>query len=928
MVLPASFAWATPAFSLNFNGPDRSWQLMPGGAPAQILAQEIIPGGAHDQNGLERIVVVGAAGQSALLVVPIPQMAVLDELQVRLWVNGTRPDLQLGVRVVLPRSRDANGRSPVVTIVRGSVSNKVGHWQELTISEVPKLLAAQVRVMRAAPGAAIDSHEAYADGVVLIVPGDPNGVELGTDDLTVDGVPLPGMPGQSKRPQARTVAATLKNAPPPAQTYARTNGQAAFAQGGSSAASSEAAAKPNIRLQGTSLYVDGRPFLPRVVQWNGEKLAFLANCGFNVVQLTSAPSEEQSQEASRAGVWFLCPPEHPDALAKGTLGRPNDRVLAWHLHDDAMEVDGNYAMRWAELVRDRDAVFGRPVIITPQSNWSAVNRSADILVAQNARTERLTRQEFEWWFGACPRLAQPGTPLWVWLPTEMDESVRRQVGALTRTAAPPLGLDIEQLNAFVEIACAEGARGFVFQSASSLSETDESTRQRVATLQLVNHRLQLMEPWLAGGKMVEKVYSSDGNQAAILLHVDRAGLLVPVPGENRATKNPVNIKAKPRAKEFTFTVPGLSETNQVFYLSPVAMRSVDSQRVAGGMRMTMPAAEDGFLLITEDSTVIGVLRQRVMRDGPKVVQLERDLSAQRARTLALAAPRLVPLGYSQEIAAQDAAVISQQRAQIDAYLSAGQIEPAHAVAAGLLKHIGESAEQQRRVTATNYWFESNPLSLSNNTLLQFAELQQALGGMRPGTNLLVGGDFEDLGQMTQQGWQHLEQPLPDVRSSAQLSGIEPQHGRYCLELSANLGSPSARPATVANSVSIVSPPVSVSANQLIEISGWVRVDRQFAPGDFFEIADSLGGPALAIRVEQTSGWQPFRMIREAADESRLSVTFSLSGIGSAKVDGVMIQTLQPPVAQRLPPTGPGGGLSTATSPAATGEPQLLAAPVR
>ena len=41
----------------------------------------------------------------------------------------------------------------------------------------------------------------------------------------------------------------------------------------------------------------------------------------------------------------------------GGLGRAGDRVIAWQLRDDALEVDANYSMRWAEAVRERDAVF-------------------------------------------------------------------------------------------------------------------------------------------------------------------------------------------------------------------------------------------------------------------------------------------------------------------------------------------------------------------------------------------------------------------------------------------------------------------------------------------------------------------------------------------------------------------------------------------
>ena len=102
---------------------------------------------------------------------------------------------------------------------------------------------------------------------------------------------------------------------------------------------------------------------------------------------------------------------------------------------------------------------------------------------------------------------------------------------LTHVSTPPLNVDPQQLESHVQVACAHDARGFVFQSTSPLNGVDEATQQRVAALQLINRRLQLIEPWLAGGKAISQVYSSDGAEIGVLLHVDRARLLIPLPNE-------------------------------------------------------------------------------------------------------------------------------------------------------------------------------------------------------------------------------------------------------------------------------------------------------------------------------------------------------------------------------------------------------------
>lgn len=934
---------AEPAISRKFDGPEKIWQLMSGPAPAQILTQEIVPGGVRNGAGVERVVVAAPLGQSAYLVCPIPPVAVLDELQVRLWVNSSRPDAQLGVRVVLPRSLDAQRKGAATTVLRGTVYNRPNNWQELRVAEVPRLLADQVRVMRAMPGASIDSHEAYIDAVVLLLPGNPSGTDVGTDDLTVDGVLVPppatasaavasGAAGAASTPQAGGVA----RQPHPNAKHGRTTARTVSASTAATASKTpqpparenvlSATQAAKVRLQGTMLYVDGRPFLPRAIQWNGEPLEFLASCGFNVVQLPAPPTPQQSVEAERAGLWFLSIPPHPDAIARDGVGRPGDRVIAWQLRDDALEVDSNYAMRWAEAVRERDAVFGRPVIIMPVSNWAAVNKAADILIARNPRSGPVRPLEYLAWMETCPKKAQPGTPLWVAISTQTDAAIQRQIGALTRISVPSLTVDSQQLESHVQIACAHDARGFLFESSSPLNGADDGTRQRAAALQLINRRLQLIEPWLAGGKLVAQAPSTDGVEIGLLLHVDRARLLVPLPNERAPQARVGGGKGRAAAKETVFVVPGIPETSQVFYFSPTTMRALDSGRIAGGTKLSVPAAGGGFVVMTEDPQVIQSLQQRVSREGARTLQLERELAARRARALAYCTQRLAAAGVNAEIAARDAASVNQQLAQIDSQIAAGRLEQAHDEIALLLREVDRAFADQRLAIAPGTILESNPLDLFSDTLPEFASLERSLGTLRPGDNVLLGGDFENLGQMTQQGWQHLEASAANVKTSAQLSANQPQQGVYCLDMSA---SPTAagKPIVSDELVSIVSPAVPVDQAKLVEISGWVRVDSPFVGGEGLEIEDSLGGPGLSLRVSQTSGWQPFRLIRAAPEPTQVRLTFALTGPGDAKVDAVMIRTLEQPVPRRLPTVG-AASTATAINIGPGGAPGLLAPPSR
>jgi hypothetical protein len=886
LAIAGTFVHAEPAFRRPFNGPETTWQLMSTGVQAQILAQACAAGGARDNSGFERVLLAVPAGQSAHLVCPVPAIAVLDEFQARLWVNSNRPDIQLAARVVMPRSIDPQGKTPATTIVRGAIYNRPGHWQELRLAETPKLLAEQVRVMRATPGASIDPREAYVDAVVLIVPGNSAQVEIGTDELEVDGVML-----SKANPQAAANAATPANA------------------GGA------AVKKPTVRLHGTTLTIDDKPFLPRIIQSNGEPLELLSKCGFNVVQLPGAPTPEQSAQAERLGMWFLAAPEHPDNLTRTTIGRPGDRVLAWFLKDDALEVDPGYSMRWAELVRERDAVFGRPIVIMPESNWSAVNKSADILVAKKARIGMIAPADFDYWLDGCPAKAQPGTPIWVTIATQFDGEIREQVNALKHAAAPAIPVDGQQLETFVRIACAHGMRGYLFQSSSSLAENDEFTKRRIANLRLINQRLQLIEPWLAAGKVVDRVDSLDRWHTGIMLHVDRARLMVQLANESEIRVRIGNQPTQHANDEIVYTVPGIPESSQIFYMSPAAMRSLLSQRIAGGTRFTVPPGGDGFILITEDPQVIYNLRRRISRDGPTLVQMERELTTQRARSFAETSQKLIQLGYNADLAAREVTKINQQVGQLESFIASGQMEQAYDTAAVAMRNLDKAAREQRKAILGPVAWTSNPLSVSFDMFPEFAELQRSVASMH-GDNLLAGGDFEDLTMMSRLGWQHLGIKAENVDASAQLSSKIPQHGTYCLELSASARQGTHPPTGAGDLVSIISPPVAANPNQVIEISGWVRIDDPFVGGDGLEIRDSLGGPPLSLVVDKTSGWQFFRMIRSATAPTELRITFSISGLGTAKLDAVMVRAFGQPVARRLPAAEPANQFSASNSPAA------------
>jgi hypothetical protein len=385
--------------------------------------------------------------------------------------------------------------------------------------------------------------------------------------------------------------------------------------------------------------------------------------------------------------------------------------------------------------------------------------------------------------------------------------------------------------------------------------------------------------------------------------VDRARLLVPqrAAAPAIASTRSSSTTAGPTA-ELRFLVPGVPESSQAYALSPAGMRAVPLQRVAGGTRLALPATGNVFALVTEDPLVIQSLRQRVTREGPRFVRLQRELLAQQASLVADNARRLAQLGLRNDASARVMASLDASLRQLDAQLAAGRLEQAFEIGNDANEAFAQYVAEQLRGAGGEAAFDSNPLSLSYEQLADYAEFQRASAKLVGGENLLYGGDFEVLEQMLQFGWQHIEQPLQGVETRVELSATEAKHGRYCLALHSTAAATDGAPAGADRATEwIVSPRILLEAGQIIEITGWVRVDE--APGENGEglqIVDSLGGPELSIAVRRTASWQPFRMVRVAASRSELRLSFALAGLGSARIDGVMVRALAEASPRRLP----------------------------
>jgi hypothetical protein len=897
-----------------FETPQTTWLDAGGDGRYRLAEHRRSMQGAHGGVGCETLTVeVGSSGSYIYLSHEIGHAPVIPELVPSVWIRADRPGIRVFARVVFPRTPDPRTGAPISALLAGTTYSKVGNWEQLYLEDVPTMIARQARVLRSQLKSAVDTHEAYLDRVLLNVLTGPGRTHITIDDLEVAG-------------HVQTPELLPGGAP---------GGAAA---GGTQSGTVPELVRPRatVELNGSVMMVDGRPFFPRAIEYQGEPLTFLKDRGFNTIKFATTPTPAVLAEAERLGLWLICQPERPPGLGEvdtsgqllEPIGPQFDRVLAWHLGENLTGRELSATKRWVEQLRRADNRTGRPIMCEAEAEIRAYSRMIDLLLMKRmplGTTFELA--DYGTWLRERPRLARPGTPIWAVVQTQPAVELLEQWSLLGRVRPTSGACSSDQIRLLAYSALAAGARGLCFQSRSPLSAGDPATRDRAAALELLNLELHAIEPWAAAGTVVGNVpgitigaappvnqkgkYQGVKNKdisrhgeivpatvlaeaSAVVMQTDRAQLLLPIwtsPGGQFVT-------GQSAGNGIAFVVPGAPEANDAHEISPGGLRPLRHQRVTGGIRVTLDELGiSSMVLLSQDPLVLSNLVQRVSQSGRQAARLQHDLAVSRLASVIEIDSQLSAAGH---VVNESAGWLAAARKGIDecnALLAAGQTRDAFLEARRALRPLGQ-IERSHWTQALKG--ESGPLASPMTATFislpghwNFAA--QAKAG-KWGRNRLSEGQFEDLDRMVWAGWQHYEHPQDGVRTEAELSPAAPKGGRFSLRMAARAIDERAAAGLVETPpVWITSPAVEAHAGQWFQISGWVYVPEPITGSlDGLMIIDSLGGEPLAWRLGEARRWTKFTLHRAAPRPGPLRVTIALTGFGEAWVDNVMIEPWLPP----------------------------------
>jgi hypothetical protein len=878
---------ATGDWRETFETPQPSWRLVDRDAHSMQVRDHLRTfQQAHSGRGSEYLRIQAEFGTFIHYGHPIPAAPIIDELAITVWIKSNRPGIQLLASVALPRTVSPRDGNPLRTVLRGSTYEDVGTWQQLVILNPHRQLKQQEASLRRQFGPQVDIREAYVDLVVTNVFGGKGETEIWLDDLELTGYVITST---SSSVPSSTSSNSLGNI----DDSSLSRGPAA-----GPGSPSRSRAIP-LRVFGSQFQAGERPIFLRIIEHHGESFAWLRSLGFNCLHLARPPTPEEIQWAHDLQLWLIAPaPQHLDASLPETDGA----LVAWNLGERVGSDQLRSLHERSIQLRQSGGKEGPLVTSLPKEDVSSYRRLMDFTLLglpSLGSSHELSR--FPLQFNRQLKSGGHHTPVIASIQSDPAQALQLQWQALGYGITSRTPIEPEQLRLLVYHALGAGVRGIYFRSLTRLDLEDDATLLRARMLELLNAELQILDPWLAGGRATGEVEVGNPRIQGYSLETQRAQLLLFC-----RTHAEQQYAVAPYVDEpLELTVPALSSSPSVYQITSAGLVRLRTDRIAGGIRIKIDRLGiTGAILITQENLVIDHLARASSEGKPRRGRLQVDIHRMAFEHLdRVCVQRTGDVDAADQSQMRDASALierAEQLTQGSDFRSAEQV-------------LDQAALQLMRIRYG--WWEraargfispaASPFSASFAALPYHWDLASRAEGRSWSANSLAAGDMEDIRHIVDSGWERVLADPERATSQVELSLDSPQNGRGCLVLRLNPAPNTAPSDTPPPRVLLSSAPVPVPAGRLVQIRGWVRLPRRLtAESDGLMIYDSLGGMELAERIYSTNeGWREFTLYRAAPAHHELVVHFALTTGGTAMLDEVSVRTLsldEGPVSSRLP----------------------------
>lgn len=921
-----SFAGAALGQQVHRNGFETQkivWTKAGADAPYDEIAHASSDQGAHDGQRSEYLQVNAKEGTFIHYLYPVGKAPVGDELAGKVWVKANRPGIQLLARVVLPNERDPNNLEyRMTTMIRGEPYRNAGRWQSIDIGRPVFGLKQQQQLLQAQLKRPVNIAEAYVDALFLNAYAGPGLTEIWIDDLEVGPVVADPKFQPAVRPaEPGGVPATATNIP-----SAKTRNQV-------------------VEFSSNQLLVGGKRFLMIGVNHSNTPIRTLRQAGFNTIFVDYKTDAALLKQATDLGLWLAPKLRVMSDDAKLASNEGIAREIGHYTDLEAVllyDLGGMLTFehsvpmaRAAQVVRAADP--GRPIAAEVWDGMLPFSRSLNMTgVHRWPLMSTLELPKYREWLELRRNLANPDAYVWTWIQNHVPDSYTKILYDRTGDAdfQEPVGPQPEQVQLLAYTALSAGVRGFGIWSDRWLADSHHG-RDRLLMCALLNQELEMIEPLLVTATGDPQwIGTSSPDVRAAVMQTSKGVLVLPV----WQGKGAQFVPGQAAVSKLTLTVPQVPQSMQCWEVTPGEVRGLKTERVPGGIKVTIPEFGLATALVFTGDTLQIVRFQEMSRtrrqqaaqwtydmalyELQKVVAVERQLEQQR-HTI----PDAAALINDAQNRLQSAKKLWDNRSYSEAYREA------------------QRALRPVRILMRAQWDQglkdldtpvATPYAVSFFTLPRHWDFLEQVGKCVAAANVLPGGDFEVVPERKQEAWKLEEQTLDEVVQAAErvneiLSPVEedsadgkkkggakkaatlttsvkyaklkkgetvrdvPHEGKQCAKLEIKPKDAKAAPQALERTLlAITSPPVRLQPGSLVQISGWVCIPTPIAASaDGALFYDSICGEPYAIRLTEPTPWKKFTVYRRVPSSGTVQVTLALTGIGTVYFDDVRIEPLVP-----------------------------------
>lgn len=900
-------AFAQEAMHRNGFEAKTGWLKGAADAPFDELAHKIDDREPHSGRGSEYLEFNAKKGEYIHYVYPVGKAAIGEDLRVGLWLRSNRPGMQILARVVLPNERDPNNlQYQLTTTLRGDTYQQAGQWQLIELPRPAALAKKQQQLMNAAEKKAYDFTGAYIDALILNVYAGPGPTRLWIDDLEVG--PVQSSPFQ-------VVDRTDNNNPPKNIATPR---------------------RPStVEFNANRLLVGNKRMFFRAVRYTDTMLPVLRDAGFNTVCFEGNANPAHVKEAADLGLYIVPEfrvtndngaPLSPDDITRQIQRYADNESVLFHRIGGVLGFESaTMVSRATQVARGVDP--GHPIAADVWDGMLPHSRNVNLVgVHRFPLMTTLELPRYRQWLEARRRLANPDSFTWTWIQTHLPDWYSEILYNQNARAEfkDPVGPQPEQVRLLAYTALCSGCRGLAFWSDRFLADSHHG-RDRLLTCALLNQEIEMLESLLVTvDESPVWIDTNVGEVKAAVMRCDKGILVIPI-WQGRFAQF---VPGQAAVSKLIMTVPQVPKTAQAWEVTPGEVRGLKLERVDKGTRVTLP--EFGLtsaVVFTADTNLMGRFQDQARALRRKAGEWSHDMAYYEYEKVNKVQRQLEQMG----VTVPDADALlndANRRLQKSKELwYARNFSEAYHEANRALRpvRILMRAQWEKAVRGMDSPVAS-PYAVSFYTLPKHWSFMDEVRRSSVNANQLRGGDFEMPPEKVQESWRKTQESLDDLELIAErvtelkVRRLEvkdtkkdakdgkgetkitiptkpevPIEGKQCamLQVKGREGKYTP-PALERTHVSLTSTEVKLPPGTLVQISGWVNIPEPIkASPDGAMMYDSVGGEPLAIRWTEPTAWKKYTVFRRVPASGVVTVTLTMTGIGTAYFDDIRIEPLSP-----------------------------------